>query len=70
MFEWKGPITDVVFNKIKEGATDLLAEYISVLPILLGVAIGVYALVGMISKTLARLGVAGVLGYGVLIVMI
>lgn len=53
--------------KIKEGMTDILVEYISAIPILAGVSIGVYALLAMISKTFAKLGVVGVFGYGFLI---
>lgn len=60
MFDWKGPITEIVTNtnKIKEGATDFVANYIESLPILLGVSIGVYALLTMISKTFAKIVVA------------
>lgn len=66
-FEYvNGWITD----KIKEGATDLVINYIESLPIILGVSIGVYALIGMFSKTLAKFGVAGVFVYGALIVVI
>lgn len=62
--------TDWMTDKIKEGATDLLAGYISVTPILIGVSIAVYALLGMISKTLAKLGVIGVFLYGGLIILV
>jgi len=61
---------ELIVNKLKEGASNLLAEYISALPIILGVSLGVYALLGMISKTLAKLGVVGVFLYGALIVII
>jgi len=57
-------------DKMKSGLTDMALDYISALPILLGVSIGVYALLSMFSKRLASLGVFGVLGYGVLIVII
>lgn len=59
-----------VMTKIKEGAADLAISYIDSLPIMLGVSIGVYALIAMFSKTLAKLGVAGVFIYGGLIILI
>jgi|GEM_PF-3942152 len=46
--------------------TDFLAAF----PILIGVSIGVYALISMISSKLAKTGVAGVFLYGTLIVLI
>lgn len=65
-----GIVTEYVINKIKSGATDIAADYISALPILFGVSIGVYALLGMISKTLAKFSVVGVFVYGAVIVII
>ena len=56
-------------EKIKSGAAAILADYISGLPIMIGVSIGVYALLQMFSKNLARLGVYGVFIYGGLIVL-
>ncbi|RDY70342.1 hypothetical protein DXT76_13840 [Halobacillus trueperi] len=64
-------ITGWVGGKIKEGMADLLAEYIAVSPLFIGVSIGVYALLNMFSKGLAKLGVAGVFIYGgALVVML
>ncbi|MEN2467305.1 hypothetical protein, partial [Ornithinibacillus sp. JPR2-1] len=60
--EWIG-------TKIKEGMTNIALDYISAIPILVGVSIGVYALLAMISKTFAKFGVVGVFGYGFLIVL-
>ncbi|WP_096269422.1 hypothetical protein [Paucisalibacillus globulus] len=62
-------VGDWIGVKMKEGMTDIALEYISAIPILVGVSIGVYALCSMISKTFAKLGVAGVFGYGFLIVL-
>lgn len=69
MFTWEGPVTSLVINKIKEGASEIAVSYIESLPILLGVSIGVYALLNMISRSLAKLGVLGVFLYGGLIVV-
>ena len=68
----KGPIVrgwEIATDKIKEGAADLAISYIDALPIMLGVSLGVYALTAMISKTLAKLGVAGVFIYGAWIIL-
>ncbi|MBT2599068.1 MULTISPECIES: hypothetical protein [unclassified Oceanobacillus] len=70
MFQIQGPVIEIIINKIKNGATDLVINYIESLPILLGVAIGVYALTGMISKTLANLGVVAVFLYGAFVIII
>ncbi|GGN65572.1 hypothetical protein [Oceanobacillus indicireducens] len=64
-----GFVTEYILNKIKSGATDIAVNYISALPIMIGVSIGVYALLNMISKTLAKFGVVGVFVYGALIVI-
>jgi hypothetical protein len=63
-------VGDWIGVQIKEGMTDILADYISVIPILVGVSIPVYALCSMFSKTFAKLGVVGVFGYGFLIVLL
>lgn len=68
MFDIKSPAAWVT-DKIKSGATDLVISYIESLPILLGVSIGVYALLGMFSKSLAKLGVVSVFAYGGLIII-
>lgn len=62
-------ITDWITNKIKLGIADIIAEYISAFPILIGVSIAVYALVAMISKSFARIAVYIVFLYGFLIVL-
>lgn len=62
-------IVDWVSDKIKSGIADIAADYISALPILMGIAIGVYALCSMFSRGFAKLAVVGVFGYGLLIVL-
>lgn len=64
-----GIVTDYFINKIKSGATDIAIDYITALPIMIGVSIGIYALLQMVSKTLAKFGVIGVFLYGGLIVI-
>lgn len=68
----KGPIVrgwELVVDKIKEGAADLAISYIEALPIMLGVSVGVYALISMVSSKLAKLGVGAVFIYGGLVVV-
>jgi len=68
----KGPAihgVEWISEKIKSGMTDILADYITVIPILIGVSIPVYALLNMISKSLAKLGVVTVFIYGWLVVV-
>lgn len=60
---------DWVTEKLKDGLTGLATDYISAFPILVGVSIGVYALVSMVSKRLARMGVVGVFVYGAIVVL-
>lgn len=61
---------DWLTDKLKEGMTDFALNYISAIPVMIGVAIGVYALVSMFSSKLAKMGVVGVFLYGALIVVI
>ncbi len=61
-FEWAG-------DQVKDIFVDLAIDYITVIPILTGVSIGVYALVNMFSKGLAKMSVVGVFGYGALLVI-
>ncbi|MEN2468226.1 hypothetical protein, partial [Ornithinibacillus sp. JPR2-1] len=61
--EWIG-------TKIKEGMTNIALDYISAIPILVGVSIGVYALLAMFSKTFAKFGVIGVFSYGLIVVVV
>lgn len=49
--------------------TGFVSNLIIAFPILVGVSIGVYALVQMFSKRLASLGVVGVFLYGSLIII-
>lgn len=49
------------------GLESIAVKIIIGLPIMAGVAIGVYALTSMFSKTLARYGVIGVFIYGSLV---
>lgn len=69
--EWqKGPVIygfEWIGDKLKNSMADLVFEYISAMPIMLGVAFGVYALGNMISSKLAKYGSAGVFVYGALI---
>jgi len=62
--------TEVFVDKLKEGMASILTDYISAFPILIGVSIGVYALVSMFSSKLAKMGVIGVFVYGALLVII
>lgn len=59
-----------VADKIKSGMADHLAECISTFPVLIGVSIAVYALLGMFSKSLAKFGVVGVFLYGGFVVIL
>lgn len=70
MLDWKGPITNVVVGKLKDGLTELAVSYVEALPILIGVSIGVYALLSMFSRTFAKIGVFGVFAYGAVVVVI
>lgn len=63
-------LINYIERKIKNGITDITLDYISAIPIMIGVSIAVYALCSMISKTLAKLGVIGVFVYGTLIVIV
>lgn len=55
-------ITDKLIN-------DFVTDLIAVFPILIGMSVGVYALLSMLSKRLANAGVIGVFVYGALIVI-
>nr|BDD44100.1 hypothetical protein 1 [Bacillaceae bacterium] len=59
-----------ITDNLKEGMADFAADYISAFPILIGVSIGVYALISMFSSKLAKMGVIGVFLYGALIIFI
>lgn len=65
-----GPITQLFIDNLSNGFESFIIDLITVSPILAGVSIGVYALIGMVSKTLAKFGVAGVFLYGALIIVI
>lgn len=67
--EWRGPVTYWVETKIKGGLTDMVTDYISAAPIMIGISIGVYALLNMFSSKVAKLGVIGVFLYGGLVVI-
>ena len=62
-------VTDWITNKIQTSATELMLGYVTVLPIMIVVSIGVYVLLNMISSKLANLGVAGVFIYGFLVIL-
>lgn len=64
LFGWKGAFTDWAAEKVKAGISELAVQYIEALPIMLGVSIGVYALVSMVNKSLAKMSVVGVFIYG------
>lgn len=55
-------------NWITNGFTDWLLDYITALPALAVVCVGVYSLCRMFSKTVAKWAVIGVLLYGALII--
>ena len=59
-------ITDQLVNGLESFLLDLIVS----LPILIGVSIGVYVLIGMVSKTLAKFGVGCVFVYGGLIILL
>ena len=63
-------VNDWLVSKFTGGLESFVYDYITALPILLGVSIGVYALIAMMSKGLAKIGVMGVFLYGGLIVII
>lgn len=66
----KGPVVrgwELALDKIKEGAADIVINYIEALPVILGVSIGVYALINMFSSKLAKLGVVAIFAYGGLV---
>lgn len=72
MFDFKSPAAyglDWITDKLKEGMADFLVDFIGAFPILIGVSLGVYALVSMISSKLAKMGVVGVFVYGALVVI-
>lgn len=52
-----------VAEKFKTHLADLFIDYLTVSPIVIGVSAAVYFLVGMFSKTLAKLGVVAVVLY-------
>lgn len=54
-------------DELKQTVLDFLLGYIQVLPIVLGVSAAVYILIGLFSKTLAKLGVLGVVLYSMLV---
>lgn len=59
-------ISDVILN----GLESAMLSFITGLPIMIGVSVGVYALISMFSKTLARYGVIGVFIYGGLVAVL
>lgn len=62
-------LNDWMVSKFTNGLESFISDYISALPILLGVSIGVYALIAMMSKSLAKLGVVAVFLYGMIVVI-
>lgn len=72
MIDIKNPVdlgAEWVAEQFKSVLATFLAEFITVIPVLLGVSIGMYALLAMISERLAKLGVVGVFIYGSLLVI-
>lgn len=56
------------FNSfVLNGLETAVIKFLAGLPIMLGVSIGVYALISMFSKTLARYGVIVVFIYGTIV---
>lgn len=69
MFDFKSPAEyglDWITDKL---ISDFVTDFIAAFPILIGVSIGVYALVSMVSSKLAKVGVVGVFLYGALVVI-
>ncbi|MGM8215192.1 hypothetical protein ACLIA0_06385 [Bacillaceae bacterium W0354] len=62
-FEW-------VSDKVKDAIVNFTADFITITPLLIGVSIGVYALINMFSSRLASLAVKGVFVYGALLVIV
>ena len=72
MIDIKNPVglgVEWAADQFKSVLAAFLADFITVIPVLLGVSIGMYALLGMISERLAKLGVVGVFIYGGLLVI-
>lgn len=68
-----GPVTygiKKLTDHLQEGMIDFVVDFITVFPILAVVSLGVYALVGMLSKRLANAGVMGVFVYGALVIIV
>lgn len=59
-----------IADKLKDGITEMATDYVTAFPIMVGVSIGVYALVSMFNKRLAKMGVVGVFAYGALVVIV
>ncbi len=72
IFETKGIVVqfgEYVVNRIQENFHEMVLDYISVFPILIGVSFGVYALLQMMNKSLAKTGTILVFVYGALVVV-
>jgi hypothetical protein len=67
MLDIKGPViygVEWITDKLVSGFID---SFIASLPLMIGLSIAVYALLQMISRRLANLGVIGVFVYGALV---
>jgi len=54
-------------DKFKKSLTEVFIEYLTVSPIVIGVSVVVYVLVGLFSKTLARMSVVALFLYSVFV---
>ncbi len=69
MFEIQGPVTKLGGYLLKEQFVQYAADYVSVFPIMIGVAFGVYALLQMFNKSVAKTGGIMVFVYGALVLV-
>lgn len=65
-----GWIEGWAIDKAQSGLESFVLDLITATPILVGVSIGVYALLNMVSSKLAKLGVFTVFAYGSLVIIV
>lgn len=58
---------EFVVDKIKTSLADSFIEYLTISPIVIVVSIGIYMLVGMFSKSLAKMSVFAVFLYSIFV---
>lgn len=62
-------LNDWITTKLTSTLESFVLDLISALPYLLGVSVGVYVLIAMVSKGLAKLGVGFVFIYGMFVLI-